>query len=153
MGLERGVAAAVDVVLGVRDGLKSVGVVERVSMGDGDGVTGTNFGGGGTFVNASKFCSSKGNSLGFHGRISLLSEASSTSLGVGLTSTRFCLPLPFVLATVEARGWGLDARAAAVLASGVDARLWGLVRFLLPPDMKLRNFCFSIASHLSCLRL
>ena len=144
-------AAAVDVVLGVRDGLKSVGVVERVSMGDGDGVTGTNFGGGGMFVNASKSCSFKGNSLGFQGGISLLSDASSTSLGVGLTRTRFCLPLLLVLATVEARGWGLDALAAAELASGVDARLWGLVRFLLPPDIKFRNFCFSIASHLSCL--
>lgn len=119
-------AAAVDVMLGVREGLKSVGVVERVSMGDGDGVTGTNFGGGGMFVNASKFCSFRGNSLGFQGGISLLSDASSTSLGVGLAMTLFCLPLLLVLAAVaivEARGWGLDALAAAVLASGVDAML------------------------------
>ena len=49
MGLERGVTAAVDVVLGVRDSLKSVGVVERVSMGigEGEGVTVASFGGGG----------------------------------------------------------------------------------------------------------
>ena len=54
-GLQRGVAAAVDVVLGVRDGLKSVGVVERVStgIGEGEGVTVTNFGGGGGLNNAS----------------------------------------------------------------------------------------------------
>lgn len=119
-------AAAVDVMLGVREGLKSVGVVERVSMGDGDGVTGTNFGGGGMFVNASKSCSFRGNSLGFQGGISLLRDASSTSLGVGLAMTLFCLPLLLVLAAVaivEARGWGLDALAAAVLASGVDAML------------------------------
>ena len=78
--------------------------------------------------------------------------ASSTSLGVGLRIILFCFPLLELLATAAARGCGLDARTA-LLASGVEAMLCGRVRLLTPPDMKLRNFCFSTASHFSCLRL
>lgn len=122
-GLEIGVATAVEVVLGVRDGLKSVGVDERVSMGDGEGVTVTSLGGGGGLTRASISASFRGNSLGVHGWTAAASVRiveSSTSLGVGLSNTLFCFPLQ-LLPTVDARGCGLDDWA--VLASGVEARL------------------------------